>query len=286
MVIGLAVLWLSFQIFTTSWVGAVTASFVAATICLSLVVVTGFCGQLSLAQYAFAGLGALFSAHIAASWHLEFVLTMIVAFLATAVIGAILALPAVRLRGVNLAVVTLSMAVVANSAIFENPSYTGGYFGISVPTPSIFGLSLNSVTYPERYAAVAVLVFCVVGVAVANLRRGRVGRRLVAVRSNERAATSLGVSVAGAKLYAFAVGAALASVGGSLLIFQNQNAYFGGFSPVASINVVLQAVVGGIGYASGAIMGGVSVSSGMGQQALSTFFSTQGWFPFTPASWS
>jgi sulfate-transporting ATPase len=277
-IIGLAALYVSTQIFTTNWTGAITASFTAGIICLSLVVVTGYCGQLSLAQYAFAGLGALFSAHMAYSWHLEFILATLIAMVITIVIGTILALPAVRLRGVNLAVVTLSIAVVVNSAVLTNSSYTGGIVGLTVPTPSIFGLQVGAVADPFRYAIVVVIAFALVGIAVANLRRGRVGRRLVAVRSNERAAASLGISVSAAKLYAFALAAGIAACGGALMVFEDPSAYFGAYDPLASITIVLDAVVGGIGYASGAIMGGASVQGGMAQQTLSTFFNTQGWF--------
>jgi sulfate-transporting ATPase len=156
---------------------------------------------------------------------------------------------------VNLAVITLGLALMVQSIVFVNSSLTGGLEGTRVPTPRIFGIEIDPVTTPERYAIFVLIVFVVLGLMVANVRRGATGRRLLAVRSNERAAASLGVGIYGAKLYAFGLASGLAAVGGILLAFRTTSLDYTGFNVFGSISVVLFAVLGGVGWASGAVLG-------------------------------
>ena len=112
--------------------------------------------------------------------------------------------------------------------------------------------------YPERYALFAFLAFCLLALVVANLRRSRAGRRLIAVRTNERAAAALGIGVFGAKLYAFGLSAGIAAVGGVLIAFQRPTVvFYPTFSIFQSIFVVVYAVIGGIGFVAGALIAGV-----------------------------
>jgi sulfate-transporting ATPase len=104
---------------------------------------------------------------------------------------------------------------------------------------------------------------------VANLRRSSTGRKLIAVRDNERAAASLGVSVVGAKVYAFTVGAAIASIAGVLLAFKFNNVDFSRYSVLGSVQSLLYAVIGGIGFVSGAVVAGLNAVGGAGQYILS-----------------
>ena len=283
--VALVVIGVSLVLFTPSWSGAVTTSAIYATLCLSLYVVTGLCGQLSLAQLALAGIGALVSSRLADLYHIPFVLAFVIAIAVAIPVGLLVALPAVRVRGINLAVLTMGLGVVVNSVILDNASYTGGtLYGTVIKPATVFGLQVSSVEYPVRYAWVCLVVLAVAAVIVTNVRRGRSGRRMIAVRDNERAAASLGVSVMGAKLYAFSVAAALAAASGVLLAFQYTNVTFGNYDVFSGISLVLTSVLGGIGYVLGALFGGSFAQGGVTQQVLSHVFPIGNWFLFIAAS--
>ena len=252
----LIVLLVSF-VFSTTVVEAVTTSAAFGIVVLSLVVVTGFTGQLSLAQFALAGMGGWMSAALVVDEGAPFWLAVIVGVLAAVPVGVLVGRPSLRTRGVNLAVATLGLAVVIQAWVLGNADRTGGITGLEVGAPDLFGLEIDPLHHPERYALLAVALLTVAGLMVANLRRGRAGRRLVAVRSNERAAASLGISVFGAKLYAFGISAAIAAVGGVLITFRRPTAVFlPTFSIFESIFVVIYAVIGGIGFVLGSVLGG------------------------------
>lgn len=237
----------------TTSVAAVAATLGLATICLSVVVITGYAGQLSLAQYVLAGLAGLMAAKLTA--HLPFLLAVIAAIVLAAIVGVLIGLPALRTRGAVLGVVTLGMGQVIYELVLNNTDVNGGLVGIPVQSPEILGWSINPLFYPERYATVCLLVLVLLFIAVANLRRGAVGRRLLAVRSNEVAAASLGVSTVESKLYAFAVSAVIAAVGGVMYAFLQSSVIAGQFTPLGSINIVVVTVVGGIGMIGGSLLG-------------------------------
>jgi sulfate-transporting ATPase len=269
----------SMWLFTESWVNALITSGIGGLVALSLVVVTGYAGQISLAQAALAGIGALIASRMGDAWGVPFPVALVAGVVLTIPIGMVVAIPALRTRGVNLAVATLGMSVVISAAVISNSSYTGGFVrGTVLPTPTIFGWSVDSVAHPMRYAGVVLVLFLAAGVLVANLRRGPAGRRLIAVRSNERAAASLGVDVVGAKLYAFAFGAFLAALAGVLTAFRFQHVSFDGFDVFQSINALLLAMIGGIGFVSGAAIAGIGAVGGVAQQVISQFWAVEGWF--------
>jgi ABC-type branched-subunit amino acid transport system ATPase component/ABC-type branched-subunit amino acid transport system permease subunit len=244
------------------WVDAITTAVIVAVICLSLTVLTGYAGQLSLAQFALAGCAALIAARTSVAWGLSFWVAAPLAVVATSAVGLLFALPALRIRGVTLGIVTLGLAVVVQQAILGNPAYTGGALGTTVQPPTIAGLSLDATAHPSRYAWLCVACLVGAGWVVSNLRRGMTGRRLIAVRGNERAAASLGLGVVALKLYAFAVAAALAATGGVLLAFQTPTVVFEGFTAQRSIDVLALTVIGGLGYIGGAIAGAAGASGG------------------------
>jgi ABC-type branched-subunit amino acid transport system ATPase component/ABC-type branched-subunit amino acid transport system permease subunit len=242
---------------------AVGTSAVAGIVCLSITVVAGYAGQLSLAQYSIAGCGTLVAANISAHWHVPFVVALLAAVVVTVPAGVLLATPALRIRGVSLAIITLCLALCAEFVLFGTPRLTGGLQGLTVDTPGIAGLTLDPVTHAQRYALLCLLVFAVVGLGVANLRRSGLGRRLVAVRANERAAMTLGISVVRAKLLAFAIAAGIAALGGGLIAFQTPVVRFTEFTALASVSFVVIAAIGGIGVASGSIVAAIAASSGI-----------------------
>ncbi len=260
---------------SANWETALTTTAIFALLCASIVLLTGYAGQLSLAQYALAGIGAFISARLVAAAHVSFVPAAILGVLGGAAVGVIVGLPALRTRGVNLAIVTLGLGLSISDIVFGNPSWTGGTVGTTVSAPAIFGVSVDPIGHPARYATLAVVVSVVAALAVANIRRGRVGRRLLAVRSNERAAAALGISVPGAKLYAFAASSVIAAAAGVLLAFQDPQVLFDQYNVTNSINVVVQTVVLGVGYVAAAFMAGVAAPGGLIPQVLDNFVNVE-----------
>ena len=241
---------------------AMATGFASAIVALSLVVLTGYVGQISLAQMTFAGLGALFCSWFANNLNLPFPLPIIAAGLAVVPFGVLLGIPALRVRGVSLAVVTLGAAVAIDGLVFSDTSITGGTDGISIPSPELFGYSIDSVIHPFRYAmfTLFVLIVCMVGVGV--LRRSRLGLKMLATRDNERAAAAEGISTMQTKLVAFAIAAFLAGVAGGLLGYLYGRVTFDAFGPLASVFFVTTAYIGGIGSIWGAVIAGMVTVGG------------------------
>jgi ABC-type branched-subunit amino acid transport system ATPase component/ABC-type branched-subunit amino acid transport system permease subunit len=248
----------------SDWATSMASTFAFAIICLSIVVITGYGGQLSLAQGVLAGVGALAAAKLAP--HMPFILALVLAAAITAVVGAVVGIPALRTRGVTLAIATLGLGAAISAVVLGNQSYTGGVSGIEVPTPHIFGWNIDPFAHTNRYAFFSLVVLLLLSLAVANLRRGPTGRRLVAVRSNERAAASLGVSGAWSKTYAFVLGAAIAAVGGVLLAFLQSSVEVSQtdtFTVFTCILLVGVTVAGGVGSVGGALLGSTLLTGGI-----------------------
>jgi sulfate-transporting ATPase len=271
-------------VFSATWSSAFGVSFATSIVLLSLVVVTGYAGQLSLAQFVIAGMGAWVAGRLSATEQWPFLAVVVVGVLAAVPLGALFALPALRTRGVNLAILTLGLAVAVQRMLFENYNYTGGFDGTIVKPPKLFGLSINAVLYPDRYGVVTLGALILVLFGVGNLRRSAAGRRLIAIRTNERAAASLGISVVGGKVYAFALGSAIAALGGILLGFRSPNiVYDGYFGAVQSIQMLAYAVIGGVAFVTGPIAGGLLASGGIGTLFNPLFHSIDLWLPFIGA---
>jgi sulfate-transporting ATPase len=235
----------------SSWADALITTFAMAIILLSVVVIAGYAGQLSLCQFALAGLGAWIAARLISSNDWPFLLALLVAVVGTTIVGVAVALPAIRTRGTTLAVLTLALALMFNALIFTNAAVTGGVRGLPIDEVSLFGIDLDPLGHPQRYGAFVLIILVLVGLLVANLRRGRTGARLLAVRSNERAAASLGVGVVTAKVYAFGVAAAIAALGGVLLSMRQPNVQFAQYNVFGSVLLIQYAVVGGIAWVAG-----------------------------------
>ena len=243
-----------------TWVAAITTTLIVGVVLLSVVVVSGYGGQLSLGQWAIAGMGAFIAGRLVGTTDIPFELALLVGVLGTVPLGVLFALPAVRTRGVNLAIVTLGLGLTLQQVLFQNDDYTGGFTGTVIGEQSFFGIGIDSVEYPERYAFFVLAFFIVVTLVVASVRRGRAGRRLVAVRANERAAASLGISVVSAKVYAFALASAIAALGGILFAFRSRSINYYQFNNFESITYVGLAVIGGIGFVYGSAMGSMLAS--------------------------
>jgi sulfate-transporting ATPase len=275
---GLIVAVTSILLASEDIVNGITGTLLAATVLLSIVTVTGLAGQVSLAQYALAGIGAFVAARLAAVYGWSFPLVFVLALLVTIPAGLLFAIPALRTRGANLAIVTLGLGLALDNLLFKNIDYTGGFAGTQVQPVSLFGISFDGILYPERFALLALLLFCLCALLLGNVRRGISGRRLLATRSNERAASALGINVVGAKLYAFALGAGFAAAGGALGAFRYPNVRFdAGFSPFESIPAMLMAFLGGIGFIGGALIGGLLSVGGLVNELLSSLLDLKEW---------
>jgi ABC-type branched-subunit amino acid transport system ATPase component/ABC-type branched-subunit amino acid transport system permease subunit len=255
--------------FDDRWSTAIYTSLIVGVFILSMIVLTGYAGQLSLAQYAIGGLGALLASRLVGDDHLPAELAFLAGVVFAILVGVIFAIPALRTRGVNLAVVTLGMGFAVQQVIFANPYFTGDFGSVTtIGEVEVFGWNVSAAEHPERYLVVCLGVLVISGLMVANLRRSGSGRRLIAVRNNERAAASLGISVFGAKVYAFAVGAAIASFGGILLAFKDTTVVYDRYQPFQSITTVGNAVAGGIGWVLGTVFGSTLAEGGFGSIPL------------------
>lgn len=236
-----------------------------ACVALSLVVLTGYVGQVSLAQMSLAGIGGFMLGHISHGWGIGFPFSLLLAGLCAVPVGIVIGLPALRLRGVNLAVVTLGAAAAADALIFNIQGFTGGVSGLPIKAPKLLGLNLgiaNGHDYPTVTFGVLVLVVLILlGLLVARLRRGAAGRMFLAVRSNERAAASVGINIAQAKLMAFAIAAFIAGIGGALTGYQQGTLTPDGFATFTSLALLAVVYVAGIGRISGAVFAGIMMSA-------------------------
>ena len=247
---------------------ALVASMIGVVFALSLVIITGYAGLISLSQYAFAGVAGFMVSNLADGAGIPFPIAPILAALCATVLGVLIGLPAVRVRGINLAIVTLGAGAAVNSLLFQDPRFSGGYDGARIPRPKLFGWDLG-IDAGHGEASLSFSLMCLVVVlagciAVANLRRSRTGRRMLAVRANERAAAAAGVNVAQTKLLAFAMSAFVAGVAGSLLAYAQVggNLSFDKFGPLASVVLLTGVFIGGVSTVSGAIIAGVGATGG------------------------
>ena len=268
-------------VFLVGWVlndngtTALTTSLLAAIPLLSLTVLLGYAGQVSLAQITLAGVGGLIAARLAANVGLPFPAVLLVAMLGTVPVGLVVGLPSARTRGVSLAVATLGLAVAIQALVFSNDSISGGQTGIALPNSGsfqVFGMNFDSFLHVDRFAYLVLGFVLVLAVLVANLRRSASGRRMIAVRGNERAATALGINVVTTKLWAFGIAAAITGLGGVLAVYGAPVALFSNSSALSNINALAYSVVGGAGSVMGALFGSTLQPSGIGQATLNAIF--------------
>lgn len=233
------------------YAAGVTIGLVGAVVVLSLIVVVGYVGQVSLAQLAFAGVGAYVAAYVGTQLGWPFPIPLLVGALVAVPVGVLIGLPALRVRGINLAIVTMGAALVFERMVFNN-SWTNSTANKKTPVPELFGFSLDARIHPDRYGffVLAVLLICLV--LVANLRRSPSGRILLAVRADESAAVGCGISLTGAKLKAFAFSAFLAGLAGGLEAYRTTFVNAQDYTVFQSIFFLAIAYIGGIATIGGA----------------------------------
>ena len=242
----------------------VVTSLIMALLALSLVMLTGMVGQISLAQAAFAGSAGFAVSKVGTG--LPFPVSALVAALVATGLGLVVGIPALRIRGAQLAVVTLAAGVAIQQFVFENPNLAGKH-GDLIPAPSLFGLDLavrrGAQLARWQFGMLVVLVVALCAVGATNLMRSATGRALLAVRSNERAAAAVGVDVAMAKLVAFAASSFLAGLAGALIGYSRGQLSADSFSVAVSMSLMAFAYLGGITGVGGALIAGALAPLGI-----------------------
>lgn len=215
-----------------------------AVVAVSLTMLTGWAGQLSIGHWGLAGVGGVAGAHLVTINHLPFP----VAFLAAGIVGAlsalIIGLPALRLEGTSLAVVTLGFGVAASTWLFSRPWFR-----------ATEDLQRPSYLDNRRYYVVSFVMLTIAVLVARRLQRSRIGRNMTAVRENPRQAESFGVNVVRTKLTGFMVSGAFAGFAGFLWAIGVGAANGEVFTPVRSLTLVTAVVIGGLGSIAGAVVG-------------------------------
>jgi branched-subunit amino acid ABC-type transport system permease component len=247
----------------------------ASIMALSLVLLTGYAGEINLAVYSFAGIATIVAWQIdvgpggnALKAHLS-VVAIVVAMLVTAIVGGIVALPALRLRGLYLGLATFAFAVFVQQMVLQQSQqltfhqlglkfhvdlFSGGT--LTVPRPNWFGVDF--LLSNRNYLMLLTVVFALVGVFLITLRRSAYGRALSAMKDSPAACATLGLNVTRLKLSVFMLSAAIAGLGGVLYSAQLRTVNGANdYVVFLSLALFMLVVVGGVGYVSGALLAGI-----------------------------
>ena len=264
------------------WRAAIMTTVIATVLALSFVVLSGFAGQTSLAQMAFAGVAGFSLSKLAVAAGVPFPIAPLLAALLAAGFGILVGLPVLRLRGTNLAIVTLAGGVAIAEFLFKNPNFVGDVStgGAQIPNPKLggwdFGLVLGTKSSRPVFGIFLVVVALVIGLLVAAIRASNTGRRMLAVRSNERAANAVGINVVSVRLLAFALSAFIAGVAGTLIGYRFGAISDASFGVIASLTAIAVAYLGGVTSVSGAVTAGIVATSGVAFFATSRLFDAAG----------
>src|SRR5499427_5799942 len=267
---------------------ALINTLIGAVLALSLVVITGFVGQISIIQLALAGAAGFTISHMAVNFGITFPVAALAGVAVAAVIGMVTAISAVRVRGVSLSVVTLAGAVAIQNFGFVNSTWGGGLSGSPVPEMKWFGADIGprapfrgiDGNLPSPVFGWVALICCVLlCVAVGFIRRGPLGQRMLAVRSNERAAAAAAINPRTVKLYAFTIAAVIAGVAGVLYAYNFGSVSADRFDAFTALSLIAFAYAGGITLISGAVFAGLISAQALIPYALQKWFGLSGnWF--------
>ncbi|MBV8958353.1 MAG: ABC transporter permease [Actinobacteria bacterium] len=253
--IGLGVLAVLPYVIPLSKASLVSVIMIYAVVGVSLVILTGWSGNVSLGQWALVGLGALIASKMAtAAAPQDFFVILLVSGLAGALVAVVIGLPALRIKGLFLGVTTLAFALAAGGWFFSFKQLTSN---AGIQRPLLFG-SIN--ISGERAFYFLCLVFLVLALLVArNLRKSRFGRVLIAMRDNEKNAQAYGVPFVQTKLVAFAVSGFMAALAGGLYAYHQQQIRADRFPADVSLLIFSMVVIGGMGSIGGAVLGAAFV---------------------------
>src|SRR5271166_1873357 len=237
------------------YIGELGAVFIFAVAGVGLMLLVGYTGLISLGHAAFLGIGAYVNAVLLAQG-VSFLVTLPVAGLFTALCGAAIGRPTLRMSGLYLAIATLAFGSIVGTVFQKWTAVTGGFDGFAVPTPTIFSFPIEGAT-GIYYVSLVVLVF-VLWVA-ANLLRSPIGRAMVAIRDSEVSAQSMGIHLARYKTMAFAISAGMTGLAGALFAHYVRFLAPDAFDILLSIQFVTIVFVGGLGSLHGAMFGALFV---------------------------
>jgi len=287
-VIGAAICAIALVVLPFDFREALINTLIGTVMALSLVVITGYVGQISVVQLTLAGVSGFTISHLAVNAGIGFPLAPIAGTVAAVILGLITAASALRVRGVSLAVVTLAAVVAITNFGFLNTTWGGGQTGSPVPELKLLGLDLGT-RAPFRgldgnlpspvFGWVALAITVASCLIVAAIRRGDLGRRMLAVRSNERAAAAAAIDPRTVKLIAFGVSAAIAGLAGSLYAYNFGSVSADRFDVFTALSLIAFAYAGGITLISGAVFAGLISTQALFPYALDKWFGISGnWF--------
>ncbi len=240
-----------------SKVGLAAVIAIFSIVALSLVVLTGWAGQVSLGQVAFMGIGGAVGGALTANEGWDLSIAIIVAGLVGAIVAVVIGYPAIRRRGLTLAVITLAFALVTQTFLL-NREFFGDWLPASrIERPDLFGvIDIRSET---RFYYFSLVVLGLMMIAARGIRNSRTGRALIAIRENENAARSYGVDAVRTTVAAFAISGFMAAVAGVLFVHLENGLGTAPFDPRESLTAFSTVVIGGMGSLPGAVLGAVYI---------------------------
>jgi branched-subunit amino acid ABC-type transport system permease component len=205
-----------------NWITIAIQAAILSIIFLSITVITGMAGEISLCVATFAGLGACSTAQLATNVGLAVIPAMLVGAVIAAAVGALLAIPALRLGGIFLSLATFAFALFFDNVLAKFSWVGGGTLPIEAPRPTIGSIDFESSN--KNFLLLCLIVLVIVSVTVILVREGTTGRVLDALRGSEVAATSIGISATRSRIVVFALSAAIAAIGGGMMAMNEQAA--------------------------------------------------------------
>jgi branched-chain amino acid transport system permease protein len=236
----------------------VNISGIAVIAAIGLNILTGLTGQISLGHAAFVAIGAYTSAILASKLNIPFWLTIPAGGIVAAFFGILLGFPCLRLKGLYLAMATMSFGVVVEYGITHWDSLTMGVRGISVPAPTIFGYTLGD---PSKLFYVTIFFVTILTLGAKNLARTRIGRAFVAIRDRDVAAEVIGINLTKYKVMAFAISSFYGGVAGGLYSYSTTYLHPENFTLLLSIEYIAMIIIGGLGSILGSIFGAVFLTA-------------------------
>jgi branched-chain amino acid transport system permease protein len=225
---------------------------------LGLNILVGYTGQISIGHGAFMSVGAYTAANLVVHLHAPFWITIPAGGLMAALIGAVVGIPSLRIKGIYLAIATLAAQLIIEWTINHVSAISGGVgASIQVPRPVLFGTTLKTQTQLYMFLMFFV-VLAIVGTS--NLIRSRIGRAFVAIRDQDIAAEIIGIDIFRYKLYAFAISSFYAGVTGVLYTYYLGIANYEQFQLDVSIDYLAMVIIGGLGSVLGSILGAIFVT--------------------------
>ena len=241
--------------------------FIYGMVAISLVILTGWAGHISLGQFALVGFGAATTAILYGRHNWDFFLAMLAGIAVSALVALIIGLPALRISGPFLAVTTLAFAVTSASYLLED-RYFPWFIQDSIEAPTLWERIPMDASWKVYYFCLGSLVVALL--FVHNLRRSRTGRALIAVRDNQLAAESVSIDTTKIKLIGFVLSGALAGFAGAVYALHQKGVFTGSFDAEVSVRLFSMVVIGGLGSLPGAILGAAYVRG-------AEFFLSGGW---------